>query len=69
MASGGTPPSREQRAFDVVTLSSMMHVLGRASMGENLETNFSKALQIGLGKATRSFKGMQQVFGKHRGSG
>ena len=56
-------------AFDVGTLSSMVHVLGRESMVENLETNFSQALQIGFGKATRGLKGMQQVFRKRRGIG
>jgi len=29
MASGRIPPSREQMAFDVVTLASLMNVLGR----------------------------------------
>jgi len=64
MASGGTTPAREQRACDVLTLYSILDVLGRESMGENLETNFSKALQIGFGQATRGVKGMQQVFRK-----
>src|SRR2546425_1118269 len=68
-ASGGTAPSREQMALYVLTLYSMMNSLGRGSMGENLETNFSKALQIGFGKATGCLKGMQQVFGQRRGRG
>jgi hypothetical protein len=56
-------------AFDVVTLSSMMNVLGRESMVENLETNFSQALQRGFAKAARGVKGLQQVFRQRRGSG
>ena len=38
-------------------------------MVENLETNFSKPIQIGFGKATRCLKGMQKVFGQRRGMG
>jgi len=60
--------SQEVRA-SVLTLYSMMNVLGRASMVTNLETNFSKFTQIGVGKTTRCLKGMQQVFGQSRGMG
>ncbi len=38
-------------------------------MVENLETNFSKPIQMGFGKATRCFKGMQKVVGQRRGMG
>ena len=65
----GTVPSREQMAFYGLTLYSIMNVLGRESMGKNLETNFSKSLQIGIGMATRRLKGLQQVFGQSRGMG
>jgi hypothetical protein len=44
MASGGTMPAREQRAFDVLTLYSILNFFGREPMVENLEANFSKAL-------------------------
>jgi hypothetical protein len=46
-----------------------MNYLGRESMVENLETNFSKAIQLGFGKATRGLKGLQKVFGQSRGLG
>ena len=62
-------PSREQWAFDVFTLYAMLHFLGRASMVDNLETNFATALQIGFGKATRGVKSMQKVFRKRRSIG
>ena len=62
-------PSREQWAFDVFTLYAMLHFLGRASMVDNLETNFATALQIGFGKATRGVKSMQEVFRQRRGIG
>jgi hypothetical protein len=69
VASGGAPPSREQMAFNVLTLYPMMNYLGSESMVENLETNFSKAIQIGFAKATRCLKGMQKVFRHRRGIG
>src|SRR5712691_4455810 len=56
-------------ACDVLRLSSMMNFFGRAPRGENLETDFSQALQRGVAKATRGVKGMQQVFRQRRGSG
>src|SRR6266446_9765569 len=76
LASGGTPPShvcwltkticsQEVRA-NVFTLYSIMNVLGRESMVENLETNFSKSIQIGFCKATSCFKCMQKVFRNRR---
>ena len=64
MVSGGTTPSREERACDVLTFYAMMRFLSTVSMGEHLETNFSTALQIGFGKATRGVKGLQQVLRK-----
>jgi hypothetical protein len=56
-------------AFDVLTLYSIMNVRGRETLVENLETNFSKALQIGFGKATGCLKGMQKVFRQRRSIG
>src|SRR5712691_9030010 len=52
-----------------VNLCSIMNYLGRESMVKNLETNFSKSLQMGFGHATRCLKGMQKVFGQRRGMG
>jgi hypothetical protein len=52
----------------MLTFYAILNVRGRKSV-ETLETNFSTAFQIGLGKATRGVKGMQQVFRKRRGVG
>jgi len=61
--------AREPMSFYALPLYSIMNVRGRESMVKNLETNFSKSLQMGFGNATRCVKGMQKVFGKRRGMG